>query len=155
MRLHQQGLTLIELLVAMIVAVVLLTVAVPSFQQIAANNALKSTSRDLIAALNTARIQAVNVREDVSVEPEAGGWADGWILASSASAIEEQVEAFTPHSNVSVQRQGAAGAITFFARGGVANGGATFLVCHNDLTDGRKVTVSFLGKIQSEIEACE
>ena len=155
MRLHQRGLTLIELLVAISVAAILLAVGVPSFQNTFANNALTATSRDLASTLNTARMQAVNVRSDVSVSPVDGNWNSGWKLAAARpDLLEEQDDPFSPRSKVTVNQVGTTGAVTFFARGGVNNGGAVFKVCHADLDEGRRITISFLGKIQTAIEAC-
>ena len=59
---NQRGFTIIELMVGVVVAGVLLAIAVPTFNDFQARNALRSTSADFIAAVNTARIQAINLR---------------------------------------------------------------------------------------------
>ena len=54
-----RGFTLIELLVTLAVAVVLIAVAVPSFTNIINSNRLTTAANDLVAAIQTARVEAV------------------------------------------------------------------------------------------------
>lgn len=153
MKKRQAGLTLIELLVAISVVAILLGLGVPSFQQTAASNALRSTSIDMVTSLNTARMQAVNLRGDVTVVAKGGGWTEGWLVNFPGNSIEENQE-FTTHAGVTITMQGNGTDISFLARGGVQGGGTSFLICHERLSDGRRVSVSFLGKITNVIEVC-
>ena len=52
---EEQGFTIIELMLAVGLAAVLLAIAVPSFQSVTANNALRSSTADLITAINKAK----------------------------------------------------------------------------------------------------
>lgn len=54
-----RGFTLIELMVAVVVAAVLLAVAVPSFKSITISNKLNTAVNDLVGSLNTARMEAI------------------------------------------------------------------------------------------------
>lgn len=144
---HFKGFTLIELMVTIAVAAILLTVAVPSFQNLAKNNAVKSTTRDLVATINTARMHSMSMRSDVKVTPASGGWGDGWNLDVANSAMEEDSN-FTPGKNTSVSRTRGNGALTFMARGGLQGGTAEFTVSHTDANiNSRTICISFLGKI--------
>lgn len=58
---HQRGFTLIELLVTMVVAVILLAVAVPSFQQLILTKRLGTTANALTDRLNSARLSAIKL----------------------------------------------------------------------------------------------
>lgn len=149
-----KGFTLIELMVTLVVAAILLTVAVPSFQRVSANNALKSTAHDLAATINTARMQSMSTRSEIVISPAAGGWENGWTLVYPANTSESSVM-FTPKKNISVGREDEAGQLRFLARGGLQGGEAVFSVCHSDESiQGRKITVSFLGKVSTELKDC-
>src|SRR5690606_5641347 len=70
---HAKGFTLVELMVTIAVAAILMAIAMPSLESISNSNALKSTTRDLVSTLSTARSQAISTRTDVLVQPAAGG----------------------------------------------------------------------------------
>ena len=153
MKSKQAGLSLIELLVAISVVAVLLGVGVPSFQQTAASNALRSTSIDMVTSLNTARMQAVNLRGNVTVAAKGGGWTEGWLVTFPANSIEENQD-FTTSTGVSIVMQGNGSELTFLSRGGIQGGSASFLICHDRLSEGRRINVSFLGRISNTTEVC-
>ena len=56
---RHSGFTLIELMVTLTVVIVLLMIAVPSFQAVINSNRLSSAANELVAGLQAARIQAV------------------------------------------------------------------------------------------------
>src|SRR3546814_17615818 len=58
-RQQETGLSLIELLVAMTVAAVLLSVAIPSYSYLINASRLTSTANDFVAAVNQARLGAI------------------------------------------------------------------------------------------------
>jgi type IV fimbrial biogenesis protein FimT len=57
--LKQRGFTLIELIVTIAIAAILLTVAIPSFQAAVNSNKLASAANEMIASLQTARMEAI------------------------------------------------------------------------------------------------
>ncbi len=88
----QSGLTLVELMVTLAVAIVLLAVGVPTYRSMVANNAIVAQTNGLVSALNLARSEAVKRGGFVAVCPKAsadvaetdcggnGDWANGWHL---------------------------------------------------------------------------
>lgn len=93
------GFTLIELMVVVALAAIMMTLAVPSFQNMIANNRITSHTNELVMAINMARSEAVkrNVRvilcrsaDPAASTPSCGGsandWTTGWLLFASGDA---------------------------------------------------------------------
>lgn len=59
---RQNGFTLVELMIAVVVLGVLATIAFPSFQSTIRSNRIATTSNDLIASMALARSEAVKNR---------------------------------------------------------------------------------------------
>jgi type IV fimbrial biogenesis protein FimT len=79
------GFTLVELLVVIAVAAILATLAVPSLRATMQNNQLDTASNLFIAALATARSEAVRAPEtQICVFNPLNGssWASGWAVVS-------------------------------------------------------------------------
>ncbi|WP_256364085.1 GspH/FimT family pseudopilin [Rhodanobacter sp. C01] len=56
---HERGFTLVELMITLVVAVVLIMIAVPSFRNITLSNKLTTTANDIVNAIHSARLEAV------------------------------------------------------------------------------------------------
>lgn len=84
--------TLIELLVAMAVAIILMTMAVPSFRTTILNNQMATQSNEFLTALRLARSEAIKRGRPVTICHSANGascdgdWEDGWIVFSDLVA---------------------------------------------------------------------
>lgn len=85
----QQGFTIIELMVVVAISAVLLTLAVPSFDDSASKSAIRKGVNDLLSDLAYARSAAVTRSQPVSICPSdtsgaqacgTGGWNDGWLV---------------------------------------------------------------------------
>lgn len=89
------GFTMIELMVVVVVIAVLLTVAVPSFESVMNGNRLAGASNELMASLQTARMEAVrrNARVVLCLSANANDAAptcstanvNGWIVFADAN----------------------------------------------------------------------
>jgi|SRR5699024_2141291 len=118
----QQGVTLIELVVVVVVLAIMVAVAVPSYQQMAAKSAIRSASQDLRSALSEARTEALAQRKAVSLESTKGtcdgeeveGWAHGWQLATYTGDVRSWR---VTHCHIKVQLVPAADLITFLRSG--------------------------------------
>ena len=107
MKRGQHGLTLIELMVALAVAITLLAIGVPAFQSIQANSQAAAQANALVTALSLARSEAVGRGGVVAVCAAtsattcvgSAAWAGGWIVFSDpvldgVPAADEVVKAF-------------------------------------------------------------
>lgn len=81
------GLTLTELLVALLVAAVLAAVAVPDFKALLVRQRLRAGANDLFAAIDLARSQAMTRGRRITLVPlDAGGdWARGWMVFADSN----------------------------------------------------------------------
>lgn len=91
----QQGFTLIEMMVALVVMAILLAVAVPSFQEVALGTKLSTYSSDLVASVHLARSEAIKRNAVVSLCASTDGatcngasWEGGWIVLSGTSVLQ-------------------------------------------------------------------
>lgn len=102
-----KGFTLIELMVTLAIAVIVLTVGVPSFMATIQNNRITTTVNDFVSDLNLARSEAIKRGSRVTLCKSADGnsctqsgdWSQGWILFSDpnddASFNEDEEEGET------------------------------------------------------------
>ena len=83
---NQQGVTLIELMVAVIIMGILASIAVPSFNTFLKNSRLTTQINYLVTAINLTRSEAIKRNSSVTVCKSntgntcAGNWTDGWIV---------------------------------------------------------------------------
>ena len=73
-----KGFTLIEVMIAVAVAAILVSLAAPSFVRIIADQRAKSAATDLVTAMNVTRSEAIKHNHSVTLQPKTGGWANGW-----------------------------------------------------------------------------
>ncbi|HNU65223.1 MAG TPA: GspH/FimT family pseudopilin [Thiobacillaceae bacterium] len=82
------GFTMIELLITIVVAAILMTVAIPSFLDFVRNNRLTAQANDLVLGLTYARSEAVKrgvrvtvcSRQNDTTCAASATWDDGWLV---------------------------------------------------------------------------
>lgn len=88
-----RGVTLIELLIALMIASVMLTLGVPSFRAVLDNQRMTAATNELVMSLNLAKSEAIKRVAYVSVCKSSNGvacsdaanWDDGWIVFANAT----------------------------------------------------------------------
>ena len=100
----QSGLTLIELLVAVAVLAILLSIGIPSFQSLVAQNRATSAANELQSTLQFARSTAIAQARPVTVcaanftgttptcitDPTVRNWSGGWIVLQGGQVLRER-----------------------------------------------------------------
>jgi type IV fimbrial biogenesis protein FimT len=94
-----KGFTLVELMVTLVVAGILLTMAIPSFRKTIWNNRLTAQANEFVTALNFARSEAIkrggrvticissNSTESTSTCDPNVNWERGWIIFVDTSTF--------------------------------------------------------------------
>jgi len=117
-----RGFTLIELMVTLAVLVVLIAIAVPSFDAIRLSARLSSYSTALVAGSQLARSEAIKRNAPVTLCASANGtscstngqWESGWIVLSGTQILRAEAAAA---SGYRLREAGGASAIVFQATG--------------------------------------
>lgn len=140
----QSGFSLIELMVALAVLAILVTVAAPSFRSMLLNNRMTSQINGFVTALQFARSEAVKRNATVSLCPKGttltcsgSNWENGWLIFADAngngafnSADDTAISVGEPLDGGATMRGSAsvASSIRYDSTGAASNSG-TFTVC--------------------------
>ena len=171
MRRKQRGLTLVELMVTLAVAIILLAVGMPLFTGVVDSNRATTQANSLVAALKLARSEAVKRSDDVTVcagdGSACGGaddWADGWFVHTDvndsggfdAPDVLRRWEALSNSSAIKVT----GGDSVKFKASGEPSGKLTFETNNTSASGADKdtakrcVTVTVSGQIRAAKGAC-
>jgi type IV fimbrial biogenesis protein FimT len=79
------GFTLIELMVTLVIAGIILSVAAPSFVRVIDNNRVTTAVNDFSASLALAKIEAVKRNRNVKLVANGGDWEQGYEIGVDRS----------------------------------------------------------------------
>ena len=170
------GFTLLELIVTLALAAIIITVAVPAFQETIRRNRRATQANDLVSALSLARSEAIKrgemvtiCRSDDQASCTAGAnWEDGWLVFADSNAAggdtigtldagEELLRVYEGLSGGNTLRVGAnfQDYLSYLPDGlsrssGGGFGADTFSLCdyQGDPTDGRYIAINITGRVQ-------
>lgn len=151
------GFTLIELMVTVMVGVILMTIAVPAFQNFLRNDRQWTIANSLVLSLNAARSEAIKQDAAVWVCPTINGtscsttapWSQGWIVLSSAAGATPALTEPALSSGTTLTEASGLNAITFLSTGMVSAQAAFTLCDARGAAQARYVQVSLTGSIAS------
>lgn len=167
-----RGFTLLELLVAISVASLLLTVGIPSFRTLIMNTRIIGETNDFVTAINTARSSAVRYQRNATIcvssnfdaalpTCEAGtDWSSGWIVwvdkdRDDATDTDEILSAHEPLADTTTFFSTTTNQFTYDARGFGMVAGDDLILCDSRTGEtGRVVTVNDAGRISLAEFAC-
>ncbi|MDG9853661.1 GspH/FimT family pseudopilin [Pseudomonas nitroreducens] len=75
---RERGFTLVELLFALAIVTIALSVATPSFTELLRNQRARTATHELRQAIDFTRESAVHSGRPISIVAIAGNWANGW-----------------------------------------------------------------------------
>jgi len=90
-----RGFSMTELVVTMALAAILATVAVPAFNGMIASQRARVFASDLYATLAKTRSAALTLNNQVTLQPKAGGWANGWQMLDANNNVLDNHAAAT------------------------------------------------------------
>ena len=149
---RQRGLSLIELLNALVILSVLVSLAAPSFSRMLTEQRLRQASNELRISMVTARAEAIKRGEPVAVLPRAQSWSDGWCVEPDADSdicgdrviqefIPVEAIALTTHDAIKFNAWGRASGCPQMTLSAPLSSGVC-QVCLSVTTDGRVMTES-------------
>jgi type IV fimbrial biogenesis protein FimT len=153
------GVTLVELLVSLVLVVILLMIAIPSYQSITTSSRMTSEINGLVTHLQFARSEAVKRGESVTVTSNNGiNWEGGWTVIVNDPTVINPVkqQAAFQGTDTLTSTANAFGAIAYDRNGFTTN--ATTLSLHdqaNTLDLRRCIVVSGVGQMSLKTQgAC-
>jgi type IV fimbrial biogenesis protein FimT len=166
----QKGLTLVELMVTLAVAIILIAVGMPLFTGVVGSNRVTGQTNGLVAALQLARSESVKRGLDsfvcassgtLSVDCAATDWSDGWSVFADTDddgALDsgELLRVWDDIGNSTLTLTGGT-SIRYLPSGELQSATpVTFELANPDAggTQERCVTVGITGQVRSERGAC-
>lgn len=134
-----KGFTLVELMVTIVIAGILASLALPMFTSTLNNSRLTSHTNLMVGALNYARSEAVNLNADISVDVTATGWE-----VKNGTALLKKFET----SKQGITSEPSSGTFVTYAATGFNAGNAERVMNFCDTeSHGRRISVAASGSI--------
>lgn len=163
----ESGFTLLELLVTILLAAILVTIAIPSFRNMILDNEITATANALVVGLKVARSDALRESRDVTLCPgsttacnNTGSWTAAWSVWVNRSGKQTAIRTngSSPTSIVVSQNGSTSGTAVGYLPDGTINTAVTptvpitYLVCDTQRTGetGVEIFVSPTGSVRSE-----
>ncbi len=165
----QTGFTLVELMITVAIGMIILTLAVPSFNETIENNRITTQTNDLVAALNLTRMEAIHRGTSVSIcassnQASCSGsndWSSGWIVyedsnTTGTTAIKELIRTWSSLSgSPSVTASNSATFLRYSANGALGNSRTiAHQVTNCSGTQRREISISAAGRVSTDTASC-
>ena len=132
---RSNGFTLIELVVTMAIAIILVSIAVPSFRTTLQNSRITAQANDFVSDLSLARSEAIKLRSNVVVctsitgtSCTAGGnWNAGRVIMAGLNVLRYREPLGSPTDTLN--DTSGFDSYTFDYHGAVTPGATTFIFC--------------------------
>lgn len=141
----QYAFTLIELMITMVIITIMVTVALPAYQNMLMDNRSISQVNELIGVLSLARSEAIKQHATITICASADGkacsgsgdWSQGWIVEMASGACNKvspdpeciQQKIAPLGDNVTTATKSI---LTFTSLGDISGGALSFVICQNN-----------------------
>ena len=98
---QEKGFTLVELLITLLILMILVVIAVPSYQKFIEKERFTVAVNNFHNAYRYSRNEATKLAVDVTMAPVGSDWKNGWTVTYSA-ASETLLEAPAIHDSVTI-----------------------------------------------------
>jgi type IV fimbrial biogenesis protein FimT len=148
---RQNGFTLVELLITLAIVSIVLTVGVPSFNDLIRNNRMTGQVNQVVSALALARSEAVKRGASVDVVSASGGanWKNGWTVEVSVGG--EDIRVFEAQAgNHTLVADGGQGTFSYDSQGFLSTncaGNCTITLCETSGEPGRQLSIAPSGHV--------
>ena len=142
---RNQGFTLVELMITVIILGIFSAIAIPSFTNLINNNRVQSTSNELASLLNYARSTAAQTNATYIVCINNGIWTvkKGWDCSSASD-----LRSYETPAGITITYTNSALPMTFNSNGTTSNS-PTMIICKDsDAANGYTLTVKNSGGIR-------
>jgi len=165
----QGGFTVIEIMVAIALLAVMVTIGVPAFTSTINSNETAAKSNAFLSALKMARSEATKRRQNIIVcasnnqtDCASNSWSDGWIIfedtdaGSDFDSGEEILDTYNLPTGFSVTRAAGGTDQIVFASTGLSDSSVAqaFTVCKANTTNGRQLTIDRSGLVTGTDVSC-
>lgn len=154
---RQLGLTLIELMVTLAVAIILTLTVVPAYQGMIATNRIANGNNEFKAFLQLARSEAMKRNRSVTITSVNGAGANEWGGGASAVDSDGVTVAVLPALPGGLTLDSSTGvtSVVFTARGFLETvPGGSFDLCKGAGSEGRVMTMNSLGHLAVTSTGC-
>jgi len=166
-----QGFTIIELLFTMAVAVILLSVGIPSFQSLMQNSRVTAQANEFVTAVHTARSEAIKrdtpvalcASTDAATCAGSNNWASGWIIftdssgtAGTLNGTDTLLRSYKSLGGQSTLSAPSTNFVRYLQTGALAGSAVNFTLqapgCSGD--EVRSITISPQGHVRVQLQSC-
>lgn len=146
------GFTLVELLITIVIAGILASLAAPSFREFIAGQRIKTASFDIISTLTLARSEAIKRNANAVITPTGGSWAGGWSVTASGTTLNQQ----SAFPGLSITCTGTCNPLTYTGNGRLPAGvtAPSFEISSTSSTSVRCISIDLGGRPNSKVGAC-
>lgn len=158
---NQVGFTLVELIITLVIAGILLTIAVPSFNSFLMNSRLTTQINELVSAIQLSRSEAIKRGTNVTICKSSTGtscgasWTNGWVVfedANNNGAVDVSEPIVRIHGELrglNTLTFGTKSRVTYTNQGLASGYDETFVLCDSrGASSAKAATISSIGRVR-------